>query len=162
MSTIKLKMSLISKPQLDLDIYETKFILPEDISALGESMLDAFSGTPDYIGETLEELTEEISDVVIGGIFPLIKEASYLIEIEGTPIAAIMINLYQGEPLVSEIFTTKPYLGKGLASFLLRKSIHTIYNMGYKRLFLYVHPNNTRAIKLYEKIGFSFDSENIH
>jgi GNAT superfamily N-acetyltransferase len=154
MSQVKLKMILDIKPQLILDKYDTKFIYSKDIFELGAAMKDAFIGTPDYVGETLEELIEEINDVVNEGFSPLIKEASYRIEYNGITASAIMISLYQGLPLVSEIFTTKAYLGKGLASFLLRKSIHSLYIEGYQKLILYVHPSNERAISIYENLGF--------
>jgi predicted GNAT family acetyltransferase len=154
MSTKKIKMELDLIPQLDLDMFETKFIYSGDIFELAAAMQDAFIGTPDYLGETLAELIEEISDVVDGGFAPLIKEATYRIEHEGITEAAIMISFYQGQPLVSEIFTTKAHLGKGMASFLLRKSSHSLYNLGYLKLILYVHPSNAKAIRIYEKMGF--------
>jgi GNAT superfamily N-acetyltransferase len=157
MSKVKIKMALDLKPQLGLDMFETKFIYSIDIVELAAAMQDAFIGTPDYLGETLEELIDEISDVVDEGFAPLIKEASYRIEHEGITEAAILISFYQGQPLVSEIFTTKAHLGKGMASFLLRKSINSLYNLGYPKLILYVHPDNARAIKIYEKLGFRRD-----
>ena len=66
-----------------------------------------------------------------------------------------MINMYKDEPLVSEIFTRKTYSGKGIAAFLLRKSIQSLHNLGHERLVLYVHPSNVCALSLYRKIGFT-------
>ena len=65
-----------------------------------------------------------------------------------------MISYYDGYPLISEIFTKKKYQNLGMASSLIKKSVNSLLNMGYKNLILNVDIENFTAINLYRKIGF--------
>ncbi|WP_017381111.1 GNAT family N-acetyltransferase [Paenisporosarcina sp. TG-14] len=68
--------------------------------------------------------------------------------------AVICINLWNGTPLITEIYTGKKYLHQGIASLLVRTSMNTLYQMGYDVIELNVTVTNIKAIDLYEKIGF--------
>ncbi|MRN55617.1 GNAT family N-acetyltransferase [Paenibacillus monticola] len=127
----------------------------EDINALAVSMLDAFTDTEDFEGETLEDLHEEILSVVVDGFGVFIPEASFQIKQNSDIASVILISMYKGNPFVSELFTTKKYLNLGMASSLLNKSINVLWELGYENLILYVHPRNIGAINLYKKIGFT-------
>ncbi|MBU3217331.1 GNAT family N-acetyltransferase [Clostridium estertheticum] len=118
-------------------------------------MLDAFRDTEDFEDETLEDLNEEIHSVVDGTFGMFISDASFQIK-QNTEIAsAILINLYEGNPLVSELFTKKKYMNLGMASSLLKNSINVLLKLGYENLTLNVHPRNVGAVNLYKKIGFT-------
>lgn len=129
-------------------------INPNDINELAISMLDAFIGTEDFHGETVEELGKEIRSVVESTFGTFIPDASLKIEKNGEIASTILISLYKGKPFVSELFTRKEYMNLGMATGLLKKSINTLISLGYNDLVLYVHPKNIEAINLYKKIGF--------
>ena len=136
------------------EFYTFDRISTDDINDLASSMLDAFKDTEDYNGETLENLDEEIHSIVESNFGIFIPDASFQIK-QNTKIAsAILISLYEGKPLVSELFTRKKYMNLGMANSLLKKSINVLLNLGYENLILYVHPRNIGAVKLYKKIGF--------
>ena len=54
---------------------------------------------------------------------------------------------------ISAVCTHPDYLGRGYASILIRILIERIRNRG-ERPFLHVRPQNTRAVQLYERLGF--------
>jgi ribosomal protein S18 acetylase RimI-like enzyme len=148
-------MSYELKAQTRETIYEFERIDIDDVTELAIVMLDSLKGTCEYVGETLDDIVEEISSVISGSFAPFIYEASYQIKQNGEIMSAIMISFYKGYPLISEIFTKKQYHNLGMARALIKKSINSLLKIGYKDLILYVDPRNTAAINLYNKIGFT-------
>ncbi|MBC8060395.1 MAG: GNAT family N-acetyltransferase [Clostridiaceae bacterium] len=142
------------KHQAIEEIYEFQKIEIEDITKLSIVMLDSIKGTCEYVGETLKDIVEEIDSVVSGSFAPYIFDASYQIKQKDQIVAAIMISFYEGYPLISEIFTKKQNQGSGMAASLIKKSVNSLLEIGYKELTLNVEPRNTAALNLYEKIGF--------
>lgn len=66
------------------------------------------------------------------------------------------IGMYQAYPIdegewwyLAEIYLIPEYRGKGIGSFLIKKDIES-----HDKLVLRVNPDNVRAIKLYESLGF--------
>jgi len=141
-------------PQKLEEIYTFDRINTYDKNGLAISMLEAFKDTEDFEGETLEDLNEEIHSVVESAFGTFIPDASFQIKQNKIIVSAILISLYKGKPLVSELFTRKKYSNLGMASSLLRKSINVLFKLGYENLVLYVHPRNVVAVNLYKKIGF--------
>ncbi|ULO08954.1 GNAT family N-acetyltransferase [Paenibacillus sp. 19GGS1-52] len=150
----KTGMSIRLMPKEIAETYIFDTINTDDLNAIAVSMLDAFTDTEDFEGETLEDLHEEIRSVVIDGFGVFIPEASFQIKQNSDIASVILISMYKGSPFVSELFTTKKYMGLGMASSLLNKSINVLWELGYENLVLYVHPRNIGAINLYKKIGF--------
>lgn len=141
-------------PQKSEEFYTFDRISTDDINDLAISMLDAFRDTEDFNGETLENLDEKIHGIVESNFGIFIPNASFQIKQNKEIASAILISLYEGKPLVSELFTRKKYMNLGMANSLLKKSINLLLNLGYENLILYVHPRNVGAVNLYKKIGF--------
>jgi len=136
------------------EFYTFDMINTDDINDLAISMLDAFRDTEDFNGETLENLDEKIHGIVESNFGIFIPNASFQIKRNIEIASAILISLYEGKPLVSELFTRKKYMNLGMATSLLKKSINVLLSLGYENLILYVHPRNIGAVNLYKKIGF--------
>lgn len=85
--------------------------------------------------------------------FVLIKHVllSHLVEV----CAAILINLWQNEPLVTEVFVGKAYRKQGMATALIERSMHELMKLGYVNIVLYVTLANDNAVKLYKQLGFT-------
>lgn len=141
-------------PQKSEELYIFDMINTDDINDLAISMLDAFRDTEDFNGETLENLDEKIHGIVESNFGIFIPNASFQIKRNTEIASAILISLYEGKPLVSELFTRKKYMNLGMATSLLKKSINVLLSLGYENLILYVHPRNIGAVNLYKKIGF--------
>ncbi len=142
------------EPQKSQEHYSLNRISTNDIDDLATSMLDAFRDTEDFEGETLEDLGEEIREIVESTFGIFISDASFQIRQNAEVASVILISLYEGKPLISELFTKKKYMNLGMASSLLKKSINALLRLGYEELVLYVHPKNVQAINLYKKNGF--------
>ncbi len=127
-----------------------------DLEALGTLMLEAYKGTIDYEGETLEDAVKEVSTVLKGGYGPFLNECSYIIEDEGKMLSASMVVLSDeaDQPLLVFSMTHPDHKRKGMAEFLLKASINWLFDANYEELCLVVTEGNTGAIRLYEKLGF--------
>ena len=58
-----------------------------------------------------------------------------------------------GHTEVSAVCTHPEHVGKGYASMLMQELISRIRERG-ERAFLHVRQDNTRAVQLYERLGF--------
>lgn len=61
---------------------------------------------------------------------------------------------------ISNVSIQKDMSGKGIARNLLQQSIEYVMTLGVKNIILKVDISNSRAIRLYEKIGFIPDIKN--
>ena len=152
--SIKIRMIYKLEPQKLKKSYNFSNIDFNDIDNLASSMLKAFENTEDFKGETKEELTEELREVIQSNFGVFIPEASFQINQNEQIASVILISLYKEKPLISELFTIREFMNLGMASDLLKRSINKLILLGYKELVLYVHPKNVKAINVYKKIGF--------
>jgi len=127
-----------------------------DVDALGALMLEAYRGTIDYEGETLQEAIEEVHGVLAGTYGPLFEDCSYVIEDEGKILSASMIVMSDkvDAPLLVFSMTHPEHKRKGMAEYLLKASINRLIDAGHQDLYLVVTDGNAGAIRLYEKLGF--------
>ena len=127
-----------------------------DAVALGELMLEAYRGTVDYEGETLEETISEVRDTLNGKYGPLLEKASFVIEEKGRILSASLVTWWKetNSPLLAFTMTDSASQGKGMATYLLELSINALLVLGYEELSLVVTESNNPARHLYEKMGF--------
>ena len=150
----RIKMTCKLEKQLFSTSYQLKPITQKDITKIAATMLEAYEGTVDQQEETLLEAILEVEKIIKDGYGPFITEASYWIEKNDEAAAVICINLGDKNPLITEIYTGKKFLHQGMASTLIRKSMDTLYHMGYDEIILNVMTENLDALHLYEKLGF--------
>ena len=122
--------------------------------AIGELMDSAYRDTIDYEGENLDQCIQEMKDTINGKYGPFISNSSFVATFEGRAVSAILITEWKGHPLVAFTMTDKSFWGKGLAKYLLGRSISSLVDSKWKELFLVVTEGNIEAEKLYEKVGF--------
>ena len=154
MPQTRYKMKLRLAEQTSSRSWPCRPISPADAQALGHLMIEAYRGTIDYEGETVEQAIEEVQGMLSNKYGAFMPASSFLIEAEGRPIAACLISLWQAAPLVTDLMTHPDYQGQGLGTFLLRQSINALHAQGYEELYLFVTAGNDGAQHLYEKLGF--------
>lgn len=82
---------------------------------------------------------------------------------EEKPIGACGLkNISNGSAEYWGYIGEKDYWGRGIGKLILDEVIRVAKDLGVKRVWLRVVKNNTRAIKLYERVGFvKFDESNV-
>ncbi|MEV5708536.1 GNAT family N-acetyltransferase [Actinoallomurus sp. NPDC052274] len=128
----------------------------EDLPLLGALMWDAYRGTPDErdAGDGVASAVAEIRLTFDGEYGPFLPEASFVAEEDGRPVAAALVTVWRGTPLLAFVFTASSHTGRGLARRLIRATMGALAEHGYDRLSLAVTEGNTRARALYESMGF--------
>ena len=127
--------------------------MPDDLTTLAELMLDAYRDTVDYEGEGPAEALNEVSSYFDGAASPLL-DCSFVALADGSPVAACLLCLSAGEPLVAYVYTAAAWKGRGLATALLQQSINAVAAHGYPTVALWVTVGNEPAERVYAKLGF--------
>ncbi len=88
-------------------------------------------------------------------IYNLVKDHSYVVDIEGT-VAGFSINSVEyGKGHIMYLAVRREYRRRGLGKALLCISlIHFFYELSLTEVFLEVQTENDPAIRLYESLGF--------
>lgn len=133
---------------------DLRLMTRDDVPVLGQLFYAAYFGTVDYEGETEAEAEAAVAATLNGEFGDFIAEASWLAEPMGRAVSASFVTRWQGQPLLAFAVTAPEFQGRGWAGRCTRAAMHSLAALGYSELFLYVTEANTRAIKLYQKLGF--------
>ncbi|MDQ5827780.1 MAG: GNAT family N-acetyltransferase [Chloroflexota bacterium] len=130
-------------------------IRPGDEQGLAELMLEAYRGTVDDEGSTLEDALKETKATLSGRYGRLLWEHSFLVE-EGCQalLCASLVTSFEGAPLLAFSMTRPSHKRQGLAGALILQSARSLREAGHEKLLLFVTEENLPARKLYEKLGF--------
>ena len=148
----------ISLPISDFSIEQStlKLISETDAEVLGEIMLEAYKGTIDSEGETLEDAIGEVKGTLSGKYGKFLWDASMIAEVDSIPAAAILFTWSEKDnmPLLAFSMTHSKFKGRGLASALIRAGLKRLGEKDYKECCLVVTNGNEPAMSIYKKIGF--------
>lgn len=152
----RIRMKLLLKEQSFNNVWQYRTILRKDVHSLGVLMLEAYQGTIDYEGETLEDAVREVQATIDGKYGPFLNECSFLIEEGERILSACMVAWSERMqlPLLAYSMTHPAVRSQGMATFLIKKSINALHAKRYKEIYLVVTEGNEAAQHLYKKIGF--------
>lgn len=126
----------------------------DDAEPLARLMLEAYRGTVDDGGETLDDARAEVAKTLDGGYGRFDFGASEVIEREGEIVAGTIVTHYQGLPMIAFSLTVPAWRRRGLARGGLLRAMARLADAGYERVQLAVTCGNTAAERLYESLGF--------
>lgn len=125
-----------------------------DGALIGGLLFEAYRGTVDDGGETLQEAVKEGEKTVQGGYGPLLWNASFIVDIDGQARAMSVVTLYDEQPLLAFSATHPQHQRQGYARGLIEKTLHSLAEQGVHELNLAVTLDNTPALRLYQSMGF--------
>jgi hypothetical protein len=121
-----------------------------DQDRLAELMLDAYIGTIDYEGEGIEEAQAEVGDYLAQD--PLLG-SSWVAEDGDLLVAAVLVSRGEDGPLVGYVMTRASAKGRGLAGFLLEKSIVSLREQGWDSVDAFITSGNMPSELLFARVG---------
>ncbi|MGD9891062.1 MAG: N-acetyltransferase family protein [Dehalococcoidia bacterium] len=127
---------------------------PDDLPALAALMLDAYQGTIDDDGETLDDALTEVASYFNLESVPPILDCSFIALDGDRATSASLIRLWNATPLAAYVYTGRGWKNRGLAAALLQLSINALARNGYQSLTLWVTAGNAPAEYIYRKLGF--------
>ncbi len=125
-----------------------------DADALGALLLDAYRGTLDDEGETLDDARRTVREIFAGAAGTLMWSVSEVTEREGRIVSATLVTLWQDLPLVAQMVTAPDWQRRGLARAGLLRTINRLAAGDETVVRLVVTQGNARAEALYESLGF--------
>lgn len=125
-----------------------------DADALGALLLEAYRGTPDDEGETLDDARRIVRELFAGAAGTPMWAVSEATEREGRIVSATLVTLWQDLPLVAQLVTAPAWQRRGLARAGLQRAINRLAAGDEVVVRLVVTQGNTRAEALYESLGF--------
>ncbi len=136
----------------------------DDVGAISELMLDAYQGTIDYHGETLEDAVEEVQAYFEGRSGgAALTELSRLAFQDDQLVAACLCNQWSenGQPLVAFVMTRAAAKNQGFASLVLSEALDDLASAGHKHVYAVITNGNVPSERLFYKKGFSQVSDPI-
>jgi GNAT superfamily N-acetyltransferase len=125
-----------------------------DVPAVGRLMYDAYLGTVDYAGETVADAIEETRRTFEGAHGPFLSDASPGLFVDGDIQSAVIVTLFENEPLLAFCITRPAYQRRGYCRRLVLDSLRALHRAGYKSANLYVTKANAPALDLYRQLHF--------
>jgi len=126
----------------------------DDQEALAVLMLEAYRGTVDDEGETLDGAREEVRRTFDGDYGAFLPQFSVVAERTDRLAGASLITLWEGAPFVAFTMTHPDEKNRGLGTALVAGSIELVREAGHDQLRLVVTEGNDPALHVYEKLGF--------
>ncbi len=126
----------------------------QDRFELAQLLLDAYRGTVDQEGETIEQALAELDRTYGGEYGPFMPEESRVVEREGKLVSAILLTRWQDRPFIAYTVTHPQWQRQGLARSGLLSAMHAVRAGGDELLSLVVTLKNEKALSLYQSLGF--------
>jgi RimJ/RimL family protein N-acetyltransferase len=129
---------------------EIRSITENDLDVLANLMLDAYIGTIDYEGETLQEAVGEVESYFDGE--PMI-EHSFAASIDGEIASTVLVLLWQGGPFIGYARTVPAYKNKGLGRLLVAATMTSLHQVDHTHLTLFITEGNTPSEAMFKAVG---------
>ncbi len=96
----------------------------------------------------------QVRDIVRGRWGEFLPWASFVVETGGRIVAATLVVRAPYGPLVADVMVDPPLQGRGLGRAVVTATVRALRDRKESVIVLNVTDGNTRAIRLYDRIGF--------
>ena len=125
-----------------------------DRSELARLMIDAYTGTIDYDGETVEDALKEVDGYFAGKSGLPLLAASWICLQESEMAGALLVSIWQDAPLIAYVMTAAAVKSQGLASAMLARSLADLTVQGYREVVAFITEGNLPSEALFRRAGF--------
>jgi predicted N-acetyltransferase YhbS len=132
----------------------------QDIDALGELMLNAYRGTLDDEGESLEQARDEVRRLFDRSFGPAEAAACTIGERDGEPVCASLCCLWDGGghvsagPLIAYVVTAPAHQGHRLGAAAVWRSLRTLAQAGHEQIYAVISDGNHPSEATFRRLGF--------
>lgn len=129
-----------------IDDVTVRTLTRADVHALAELMLDAYTGTIDYEGETIDEAVGEVESWFDGS--PLLDH-SYVAIIAGVFVSAVLVMTLDGLPFIAIVMTRGDSKDQGLGRYVTATALASLRDKGEEQAGLFITRGNMPSEKLF-------------
>ena len=155
--SLKLFDVSVEDTSLDGSIFQIRTVQTEDALLLAELMIDAYRGTIDYDGETLDDALSEVNAFLAGerGGQPWLH-MSFLAFANSNLVGACLISEWQERqlPIIAYLMTGASWKNHGIGRQLLFRALREIRKKGYSEVRAIITEGNKPSENLFLKLGF--------
>ena len=133
---------------------ESRVLTDDDLPGLAQIFIDAYAGSVDDDGESLDDARTEIGALLQGAHGEPRRESwRGIFDDDGPPLAVILCTTWKGMPFIPYVITQPSYRERGFATSLIREFAAQVAEQGGTAIGLTVTRTNP-AMHLYEELGF--------
>lgn len=129
----------------------TRSVRPDDADGLAHLMVDAYRGTIDYDGETIEDARAEVGSFFSHPGANLVH--SKLAEPDGSLRSACLVSTALGKPFVAYVMTHPQSKGKGVGTSVLRCSLRSLKQAGFHEVGAFITDGNVPSESMFRRVG---------
>lgn len=140
-----------------IDGVTVRSVQHKDAEALAVLMIEAYRGTIDYDGETVEDARGEVAAFLAGERGgPALLAQSYLAEVDGNVAAATLVTAWNDRncPLIAYVMTDAAWKQQGLGRLLVTESLAALHRQGYGEVRAVITAGNDPSERLFLGLGF--------
>lgn len=126
----------------------------DDELHLSRLMLAAYRGGVDDEGETEADALAIVRNTFDGRVGPFLPHCSYARWRGATMIAAAVVTVFEGMPMIAFCATDPAHQRQGHGEAVIIAAIAGLEEAGWAKVQLFVNPLNEGAIRLYRRLGF--------
>lgn len=126
-----------------------------DTQIVAELMLDAYRGTIDYDGETIDDAIREVDSYFSHQDSSWLAD-SWLGFIENHLACASLVGFWKDRsaPIISYVMTSPQWKGKHLATSGVLRSLRSLAKKKYTKVYAVITEGNVPSERVFTKIGF--------
>ena len=128
----------------------TRNVAAGDRDDLARLMLDAYVGTIDYEGETINEALDEVDGWFAGSA---VLEHSYVAVVDDRLVSAVLAMWIDDAPFIAIVMTDPASKNAGFGRAVTSCSLSSMANAGHDRGVLYITEGNTASERLFTSLG---------
>ncbi len=127
-----------------------------DASVLASLMLDSYTGTIDYDGETLQDAVKEVEGYFAGKTGQPLLDCSWLCFSGEEVVSACLVALWSERrcPFISYLMTRRLWKNKGMATTVLEKALGSITDHGHTEVRAFITEGNWPSEVIFNRFGF--------
>ncbi len=131
-------------------IGDVRWVAPADREALAPLVLDAYRGTVDDEGETIDD-----AFLAVDAWFAAIEwPHSFVLERDGDLIAASFVVVVEGVRYIDPVLTRPADKGKGLGTAMVTESLRSLAATGVTEVGATITDGNVPSERLFARLGF--------
>ena len=130
---------------------------PADAELLAQLMFDAYRGTIDDGGETIENARDETTSYLASVVNPPLLGCSWLVAQPGQLVAACLACLWsrRATPLVAYVIVRASHKRQALGQLVLAQSLASLRQAGYAEARAVITSGNIPSERLFARLGFA-------
>jgi RimJ/RimL family protein N-acetyltransferase len=126
----------------------------DDIPSLAALMLDAYRGTIDYDGETIDEAQREVESFFSGSYGQPLLDCSRLGFVGNELVTACLVAQWGDFPLISFVMTGAAWKNRGFGRAILQAVLYLLAKAGHVEVRAVITEGNRPSERIFAQVGF--------